>query len=882
MESDNDFLDFMLQEKELVTTNRPLRLRLAHGGQISSDMLLPQRVFGTEAICAGLEYRILCVSARATLPLKEMIALPAALDFVTDRGELRSVCGIITEASSGDSDGGLASYQLVMHDALAIMKKRINTRVFRNMHEVEIVQLILNEWRQSNAVIASSFNHETDEFFDLHPYPRREFTMQYNESDAAFIRRLLKRRGVAWYFRADGGDGDTPSHVMVLFNNPDCVRASTAGTVRYHRDNPTEQRDTITAWSAVRVLQAGSVVRFSWDYLQPQASHFMKTEARGGADQGTSGNELAASLNDYHAQMPHAGADNEDLCRLGQTAMKHHDLETKCFHGEGSVRDLNVWEYFTLAEHPEIDTHPADERDFAVTALQVTAQNNLPKALAGKVERLFARNRWVQGLGDDAHHQIEMVDKVAGGPLRMHVHFTAVRRGVAVVPAFDSAGDLPQPKLLNGIVVGPAGEEVYCDQLGRVKVRFLAARPEDHVHAQGAGASATEADSAWVRVASNWAGSGPGSQQQCGTLGLPRVGSEVLIDFLGGDPDKPVIIGQMFNQQAQPPALSKRGDLPGNRYLSGIKSCEVQGQRGNQLCLDDTNGQISAQLASDHADSQLNLGWLTQPKSNGFGEPRGQGAELRSDKQVAVRGAEGVLISAHQGAGIQGLLLERAELCRIADGLSKLAEQLSSLATTHAADKENGPALAQLIERLDQWHEKGAPMVALSAPEGAVLGSGQNILLGAATDIDLLSLGATNLAAAGTISLRAAEGMSLFVNKGGLKLTVASGAVLVQTQDDQMELLARKVLKLISNTDWITIQAKQGVRINGGGTEIELSAAGIKGYTNGKHEMYAADHQTFPAKNKPLQFGEEVQHHDICIPCLLNAAKAHSPFAPPL
>ncbi|WP_371865233.1 contractile injection system protein, VgrG/Pvc8 family [Duganella aquatilis] len=140
MESDNDFFSFMGLAKELVTSNRPLRLRLDLPGGINDDMLLPQRVFGAETLCGGIEYRVLCVSSNVHLPLKEMIAVPAALQFVTDRGGLRSVCGIVTEAASGDSDGGLASYQLVLRDALAILEKRTNTRVFRNMNEVEIVQ----------------------------------------------------------------------------------------------------------------------------------------------------------------------------------------------------------------------------------------------------------------------------------------------------------------------------------------------------------------------------------------------------------------------------------------------------------------------------------------------------------------------------------------------------------------------------------------------------------------------------------------------------------------------------------------------------------------------------------------------------------------------
>ncbi|WP_426319754.1 type VI secretion system Vgr family protein [Pseudoduganella sp. R-43] len=294
---DNALLSFFRQDKDLITDSRPLRLRLAHPTQMLEDVLLPQHVQGSESICGSVEYRILCLSLDAFIPLKELIALPAAVDIVTDRGDLRSVCGIVTEAHAGDSDGGLASYQLVLRDALSIMEKRNNTRVFRCKNEVEIVQIILDEWIHTNPIIGTCFRYEMDDSFKVDAYPQRKFTMQYNESDAAFIRRLLKRRGIAWYFRA--AKSNWPSHTMVLFDSADTLQPNAAGVVRYHRDAATEERDTITSWRAVRALQPGRVSRFSWNYRNPQGTDFMSAQVEGRSDQGANGNEMSASLNDY-------------------------------------------------------------------------------------------------------------------------------------------------------------------------------------------------------------------------------------------------------------------------------------------------------------------------------------------------------------------------------------------------------------------------------------------------------------------------------------------------------------------------------------------------------------------------------------------------------
>nr|WP_209720494.1 type VI secretion system Vgr family protein [Duganella sp. 1411] len=832
----------MSMPKELVTFNRPIRLKLDLPGGVNDDMLLPQRVFGTETLCGGIDYRVLCVSSNANLALKQLIAVPAALQFVTDQGGLRSVCGIVTEASSGDSDGGLASYQLVLRDALAVLEKRINTRVFRQMDEVEIVRQILREWRQKSSTLGVCFRDEVDEVFHLRKYPQREFTMQHNESDAAFIRRLLKRSGIGWYVRAEA-NGEGPMHTLVLFNDAESLRQNAAGTIRYHRDAATEERDTITSWGAVRTLQPGVVTRHSWDYRYSQGPDYMMAQATSGVDQGVCGNDLAASLDDYQVMMPHAGDDVDDLCRLGRLHMTRHDFESKCFHGEGSVRDLCAGEYFTLTGHPEVDQHPAQERDFVVTALQVDAQNNLPKALAERVERMFSRSRWTQDVHEPQLRK-EVAERMASGALRMHIQFTAVRRGVKIVPAYDARTDLPQALMQSAIVVGPKGEEVYCDQMGRVKIRFPGTRAPDHQHADGSGAAGDDSDSAWVRVASNWAGNGPGSVDQCGTVGLPRVGTEVLVNFLGGDPDKPVIVGQLYNQQAQPPALSNLGDLPGNRYLSGIKSREVKGSRGNQLRFDDTQGEISAQLSSDHGSSQLNLGSLTKPKTHGRGEPRGEGAELRSDMGVAVRGVGGVLVTA-ESSQQDGPHLDRGEMNSLVQSLQKIADQLSKLAATHSQDPSDGSQATELISKLAHLEKQAAQVVAVFGPDGTFVGSGQALLLDGLKGVDILSGAHARIGSSGMTSIRAASGISLFANEGGAKLISAAGRVQVQAQSEGMELLAKRVLDIISASDWINIRSKQGVRISGGGSEIVIDAQGIRGQTNGEHEMHASAHRTF-------------------------------------
>lgn len=850
MDSASEFLRMLQHEKSLTSAHRPIRLRLGHADHLADEVLLPQRVSGSESVCGGLDYLVTCVSSTPRLPLKELIALPAEIQLVTDRGQLRGVCGIVAEARAGDYDGGLAVYQLLIRDALAIMEKRVNSRVFRYQNELDIVRLLFDEWGQSNGVLASAFDYELDPLFDMRQFPPREQTMQHNESDAAFVRRLLRRRGVAWYFRpgrarasgAEAAEPDgVPCHTLVLFGDPKALPRSAAGAVRYHRSDATEERDTVVSWCAARRLQPGGVTRHSWDYRNPLGTQFMTTHARSMADQGRSGNELAATLDDYVVEMPHAGNDLDDHWRLGQVRMNRHEFETKCFHGEGTVRDLRAGEYFTLAGHPEIDAHPAAERDFVVTALRLDAENNLPADLSARVRRLMGPYRDAAALpwGDEVRPSLDST--------RVRVRFDAVRRGIPLVPAFDPRVDLPHPQLQSAIVTGPPGEEVHCDALGRVKIRFPGMRPQDHRHAHGAGASDTPGDSAWVRVASNWAGSGPGSQQQAGSLHLPRVGSEVLVAFLGGDPDRPVILSQVFNQRGEPPALSVQGGLPGNRYLSGIKSREIGGLRGNQLRFDDTRGEISAQLASDHGASQLNLGWLTHPKANGTGEARGEGAELRTDHSMALRAREGVLISAEAAPKAEGGQLAREGLIGLAGLMQSVVDELSRLAREHTGDEESTGRLAELVDKLKRWDAGanaatgaggGPAVVAVTAPAGIALASHDNVAIGSESKVDIVSGGDAEVAAGRNIFVRAARGISAFAQALGIKLVAGQGDVAVEAHQGAVRIKSSGRISLIA-AESIHLEAPT-VRIVSQGAQTEWNNGTIVQQSSGEQTLMAA------------------------------------------
>jgi type VI secretion system secreted protein VgrG len=151
----------------------------------------------------------------------------------------------------------------------------------------------------------------------------RELIFQFHESDADFIRRLCRRDGIAWFTAAgkhgqapsDSGSSDTPVHTLVLFDDSMKLPESAAGTIRYHRDAATEERDSVTLWSASQQLVPGNVQRASWDYKTGTMAQASESNI---VDQGPTGNDLSQLLSDSVIDVPHAGDSWSDYDRLGK------------------------------------------------------------------------------------------------------------------------------------------------------------------------------------------------------------------------------------------------------------------------------------------------------------------------------------------------------------------------------------------------------------------------------------------------------------------------------------------------------------------------------------------------------------------------------------
>lgn len=294
-----------------------------------------------------------------------------------------------------------------------------------------------------------------------------------------------------------------------------------------------------------------------------------------------------------------------------------------------------------------------------------------------------------------------------------------------------------------------------------------------------------------------------------------------------------MIVGQLYNGGAHPPSFRHELALPRSVHQSGIRSHEVRGTRGNQLRLDDTPGQISAQLGSDHAGSELNLGFLTEARGDGEAVPRGDGAELRSDEAIALRAAKGILLSAWKVLGTaKGRQLARDEHLALLRECAELCEALGGFAAEHDGMQTDGKEQADLLASFERWEDASntaphaqqpaEPVIGVTAPAGIGFSSARSIVSYAARNIDTAAQQHLQLSAGQRFNVNAGKGVSLFAQHGGLKAVAHHGKLLLQSQHDDTDIHSAKSVNISATEGTATIAAKVILLVAEDGSFLKL------------------------------------------------------------
>ncbi|WP_347907336.1 type VI secretion system tip protein TssI/VgrG [Pseudomonas grandcourensis] len=467
------------------------------------QQLLLESFKGTEGLSRAYNFELLLVCQDSDVELKSMMGQHVVLEIELADASPRYLAGYLTRFASIGSDGGMARYTATLNPWFSMLKNRFDTRIFQGCTVEDVVTQVF--------ALCTAFSRH--EFRLSKPLKHYTYITQYRESDFNFVQRLLEEEGMFYYF-----EHTAEGHTMIICDDSSTlVPLPEQPQIRFHTASVTETADSITQWSGNRQLQSGKIAVQTFDYRQPsnRLPVAMKSlNKQGDVDE--------FEIYDFPGQYTHGTYDEgEALLRLRVEAL---ELKGKNFHGASNCRAMKPGYTFELLQHYDHDQGPADDRQFLLMSVESEGHNNY---LSG--------------------HQASYYNT-----------FACVRKKIVFRPQLTT----PRPTISGpqtAIIVGPPGEEIFTDELGRVKVQFHWDRKGEH----------NDKSSCWVRVAQAGASGGFGSIQ------IPRVGDEVVVVFLDGNPDRPLVMGSLYNSQNTPP-----WSLPANKTQSGFLTRSMKGDGG--------------------------------------------------------------------------------------------------------------------------------------------------------------------------------------------------------------------------------------------------------------------------------------------------------------
>ncbi len=460
---------------------------------------------GGEALSQMPSYTLDLITQNPSIDLKDVLNQAVAVNIMLRDGSERQIHGYLVRFGFERNDGGIAHYRGELVPWLWYLGKRVNSRIYQQVTVLDVLRKVFADY----GALVDYQTHIKQEL------KSEDYVVQFQESDLNFVSRLLERHGLFYYFeyRQDG-------HTLVIADDStSCPDQAHDPVVTYNAASGVQQADRLTALSASRETQPGVVALHTFDYKHPKSRPYVELPTL--ADQGN-----APKLEVYDGNSAFAYKDASEGEAEAKRRLEVYEWQAKVFRGESGCRGLTVGRKFRIDGHFWFDPAKQDDNEFFVVGIEIDAKNNFDDASTqpGSFRSTLALIR----------------SKIPYRPVRQHEK--------PIMPGPQSA-----------IVVGPKGQEIHTDGMGRIKVQFPWDRYGKNDHES----------SCWIRVSQPWAGRG------WGTVAIPRVNQEVIVDFLNGDPDRPIIVGRMFNAEQTPPYA-----LPDGAHQMGFHSNSTPGGGG--------------------------------------------------------------------------------------------------------------------------------------------------------------------------------------------------------------------------------------------------------------------------------------------------------------
>ncbi len=530
-----------------------------------------------EAISRPFSARIELVSERANLKLEELLHRQAFLHF---DGEGHGLHGQIGEVSQGDSGKRFTHYFIQLVPNLKRLEHRHNHRIFQNRSVPEIIGQLLKD----HGIFADEYAFKLRE-----PCKPRDYCTQYHETDLHFLRRLCEEEGLHFHFQHSA-----EKHLLVFSDDP--IQLPILQTpVRYKQGSGlVGEAPVIDTFRLRLATRTSKVARQNYHFERPPVDLLKSAEGEGRKD-----------LEDY--QYPAAYIDGDTGARQARKALERHRSDYRQASGNSDQPALVSGHLFEL-EHPN--------PDWSVQWLLTS---------------IIHTGKQPQVLEEFAHSGVDSKDFTQGYRNR----FEAIPGLTPFRPPLKH----PKPRLLgsqHALVTGPSGEEVHCDEYGRVKVKFFWDRE----------GGLNEHSSCWLRVATGWA------HDQYGAAMIPRVGMEVVVGYFESDPDQPYVQACLPNSTTRVPL-----NLPAQKNQTLLKTQSSPGGGGyNELRIEDAKGreEIAIRAQRDWSERVLNDQSIQVDNQRSVLVGGLSSHELKGDEHHLTHGARNTQIGADDSLTVVG------------------------------------------------------------------------------------------------------------------------------------------------------------------------------------------------------------------------------------
>ena len=515
---------------------RPLSVTTPLGG----DKLLLVGLRGEEGISQLFHFKFKLLAENSEdVAFEKLLGQRTTATIRTHTGESRYFSGIISRISQGQRDQTFTEYRFEVVPQLWFLTRRKQSRIFQYLSVPDILKRVLTGLDVSFEIQGT-----------FHP---REYCVQYRESDFDFASRLMEEEGIYYFFKHTAG-----GHTLILANTPQSHPDIAPNSVIYEEaEGGNRPEERIYSWRRTQELRSGKVTLWDHSFELPgknlEATKSIVETVRAG----TVSQKFKVGGNDKLEIYDYPGEYANQFDGVGRGGGDTSGELGKIFEDNQRVAEIRMQEE-------------------AAQGLSIRGDSSCPRLTAGY---RFTLDRHFNADGvyvlTNIEHRVTLEGDYRSDSADVTLSYDSAFECIPLALPFRPERVTEVPRVFGAqtaVVTGPAGEEIFTDKYGRVKVQF-------HWDREG---KKDGNSSCWVRVASTWAG------KQWGAIHIPRIGQEVVIEFIEGDLDHPIVVGSVYNAEQMPPYT-----LPANKTQSGIKSrSSLQGSPANfnEIRMEDKKG----------------------------------------------------------------------------------------------------------------------------------------------------------------------------------------------------------------------------------------------------------------------------------------------------